>query len=70
MENLGGGDEMTIYTVGQAAEMLSVSDYTLRDWLRTGKIKGSKIGGGRLWRLTSKQIEEYMESCEREGQNE
>lgn len=55
---------MEIYTIGQAAEKLSVSDYTLREWLRNGKIKGSKIGNGRLWRITEDQIKEYLDKCQ------
>lgn len=55
---------MEIFTIGQAAKKLSVSDYTLRDWLRKGKIKGSKIGNGRLWRITEDQIKEYLDKCQ------
>ena len=55
---------MAIYTVGQAAKILSVSDYALRMWLRDGVIKGSKIGAGRLWRITDESISEFMKSSE------
>ena len=52
---------MEIYTVGQAAEKLSVSTYILRAWLRNGSIKGSKIGGGKLWRITDDAIREFLQ---------
>lgn len=51
---------MEIYTVEQVAEMLSVGCYTIREWLRTGKLHGHKIGS--LWRITIDDIEELLES--------
>ena len=58
-----------IYTIAQAAEKLSVSDHALREWLRAGIIKGSKIGGGRLWRITDEQLDDYLKKCETEGKH-
>ena len=51
---------MEIYTVEQVAEKLSVGVYTIRDWLKTGKLHGHKIGS--LWRITSKDIEVMLQS--------
>jgi len=50
----------TIYTPQQAAELLSVSEFTLMDWLRKGKIRGVKVG--RLWRVREQDIEEFLEA--------
>ena len=60
---------MEIYTVGQAAKLLSVSDIALRDWLRNGKLRGSKIGGGKLWRVTDEAIAEFVKSGEQSATN-
>lgn len=49
---------MEIYTPEQVAEMLSVGVFTVREWLRNGKLKGSKIGS--LWRITRSDIEEML----------
>ena len=51
---------MQIYTVNQAAERMSVSSDTVRVWLRAGLIKGIKIGGGRMWRVTEDAIQEFL----------
>lgn len=49
---------MEIYTPEQVAEMLSVGVFTIREWLRSGKLKGSKIGS--LWRITRADIDELL----------
>ena len=50
---------MEIYTVEQAAEKLTVSPGTIREWLRNGTLPGHKAG--RFWRITDKDIEEMLE---------
>jgi excisionase family DNA binding protein len=51
-----------ILTPEDAAEMLQVSPGTVRKWLRKGLLKGTKVGGGRLWRISESTIAEYMKS--------
>jgi excisionase family DNA binding protein len=55
-----------VYTPEGAAEALLVSPKTIRDWLRTGKLKGIKIG--RLWRVRESDLEEFLKSPPQEGQ--
>lgn len=55
---------MQIYTVGQAAERLSVSPPTVRTWLHDGLLRGSKIGGGKVWRVTEDAIQEFLKQGE------
>lgn len=43
-----------LLTVGQASEKLSVPEKTVRDWLRSGKLKGLKVG--KLWRIPEVEI--------------
>jgi excisionase family DNA binding protein len=56
---------MHIYTAKQAAALLAVSEQTVRVWLRNGLLKGSKIGAGRMWRITGEAIAEIMKNCEK-----
>jgi len=42
-------------TVEQAAEYLQLSPYTIRQWLRTGKLPGRKIG--RVYRILDSDLE-------------
>lgn len=50
----------TYYTVAEIAEMLSLSPYTIREWCKSGKIKGIKIG--RDWRISRDALKEYVNS--------
>lgn len=45
-------------TVKEAAENYNLSQKTLKDWLRAGKVKGEKIG--RSWRIKEDDIREYL----------
>lgn len=47
-----------ILTVAQAAKRLQVSERTLCDWLRTGKIPGRKIG--KVWRMSEDALEDFL----------
>lgn len=58
--------EIKVYTVEQAAKKLSVSDQTVRLWLREGLIKGTKIGDGRIWRITEEAITEFLKRGEKQ----
>lgn len=43
------------YTVEQIAELFAVTPATVREWLKTGKLKGSKPGGSQ-WRISQEQF--------------
>ena len=47
-----------ILTVPQAAEQLQVSERTVYEWLRNGKIPGRKIG--KVWRLSEDAIMDFL----------
>jgi excisionase family DNA binding protein len=63
---------LTIYTVGQTAEILGVHVQTMREWLRNGTLKGSKIGSGSIdskgtkWRITEESIQAFLKRGERQ----
>ena len=47
-----------ILTVSQAAEQLQVSQRTVYEWLRDGKLPGRKIG--KVWRLSADAIVDFL----------
>jgi excisionase family DNA binding protein len=54
-----------VYTPEGAAEALMVSPKTIREWLRTGKLKGVKIG--RLWRVRESDLQEFLQTGPPQG---
>jgi excisionase family DNA binding protein len=48
-----------ILTLEQAANRAQVAVKTMREWLRTGKLKGIKAG--RLWRVRARDLERFFE---------
>lgn len=46
-----------MYTVPEVAERLRLHQQTIREWLRTGKIKGIRLGGTKAgWRIPAAEI--------------
>ena len=43
----------------EAANLISVSPRSIREWLRKGKIKGVKAG--RLWRIREGDLEKFLD---------
>ncbi len=56
------------FTPEEAAKILKVSPQTLRRWLRTGSIRGTKVGDGKLWRISQSTIDQYLESRNKDEQ--
>lgn len=48
-----------VYTPEEAAQILKLSTRTIREYLRTGKITGAKIG--KEWRITEEQIRKFLD---------
>jgi excisionase family DNA binding protein len=57
-----------VYTPEGAAEALMVSSKTIREWLRTGKLKGVKVG--RRWRIRERDLEELLHTGPPQGGSE
>ena len=51
-----------LLTPEDAAKALVVKPETVREWLRTGKLKGVKMG--RLWRVRERDLEAFLERKE------
>ena len=44
-----------LFSVEQAAKALAVSHWTLRSWLKTGRLRGAKVGARRVIRESGLQ---------------
>jgi excisionase family DNA binding protein len=44
-----------LYSVDEAAEMLRLSHWTIWSWLKTGKLRGAKVGDRRVIRESELQ---------------
>jgi putative molybdopterin biosynthesis protein len=58
-----GGDILDeVFTPKEVAAKLKVSERTINEWLRNGKLKASKLG--RQWRITEQQLNEFLKDHE------
>ena len=48
-----------LYSVEEAAGALGISPLTLGDWLRAGKIIGTKVG--KKWRITESDLQAFID---------
>jgi len=53
-----------LLTPDDAAALLQVSPGTVRGWLRKGVINGTKVGGGRLWRISESTINDFVKAAQ------
>jgi excisionase family DNA binding protein len=53
-----------LLTPDDAAALLQVSPGTVRKWLRKGLIKGTKVGDGKLWRISESTINEFVKAAQ------
>ena len=53
------------FTIRGIANLWSVSEQTVRNLLRTGKLKGFKVGRG--WRVSTEALRQYEESGQRDA---
>lgn len=49
---------MKLYDVAKTANLLQLSPLTIRKWLRSGKLKGVKIG--KEWRISDEELKELF----------
>lgn len=57
-----------LYTVEQAAEILQVKPATVREWLRTKKLKG--VLAGRFWRIKESDLQTFLREPNGESSEE
>lgn len=58
----------TLYTIPELQEMLGLSDRSLRQYFREGRLKGRKIG--KAWHITEKHLKEFLRGTEEERASE
>ena len=49
---------MTIYTLQEASAIVKISERTLREYIKQGKLKAVKLGN--YWRITEENLVEFM----------
>jgi len=49
-----------LLTPEQAAERLSISPLTVKDWLRSGKLPVTKVGDKGLLRIRERDLNDYI----------
>jgi excisionase family DNA binding protein len=52
---------MDLLTVEEAAQRLKVTPYTIRKWLRQGRLRGIKVAGGQRWRIRAEDLDALIE---------
>lgn len=58
-------DGVKLYTVEEVSRLLAVTERTLREYLKAGKLKGRKIAG--RWHVTEKALHDYVSAPERDA---
>ncbi len=51
-----------LLTTEEAAKRIGVKQTTVRTWLNKGLLEGTKVGGGKLWRISEDELEEFISS--------
>ena len=58
-----------LLTTEEAAKLIGVKQTTVRTWLNKGLLEGTKVGGGKLWRVREEAIEEFLSKKKTRPQN-
>ena len=48
------------YSTEEAAKLIGVKQTTVRSWLSKGLLDGTKVGDGKLWRISEDAIEDFL----------
>jgi excisionase family DNA binding protein len=55
------------FTTEQIAAQLQVSEFSVRRWLRTGRLRGVNFGGGSGWRVKDSDLRAFLEAQQRQS---
>jgi excisionase family DNA binding protein len=56
-----------LLTVPEVAEKLSVTEETVRRWLRSGKLQGTFLSRRAGWRIRPESVDKLLEVLDQEG---
>ncbi len=60
-----------LLTLDEVSQRLGVSVYTLRLWLREGRLKGFRMGGSKLgWRVREVDLDRFIDEMANEPRSE
>lgn len=59
-------EDVKLYIPEEVADLLGFKTRTIKEWLRTGKIPGIKIGNN--WRVRQKDLAEFLEKQKSGGE--
>jgi putative resolvase len=48
-----------LYNIGEVAQYLGMSKDTIMTWIRSGRLKASRIG--RFWRIRARDLERFID---------
>lgn len=48
-------------SIADVCEQLNLSAATVRSMLRSGELRGIQMGGKRTWRVSSQELEDYIQ---------
>ena len=68
MENSHREAAQEVYTLQETAAILKVTTRTVRNWIKKGLIRASKLG--RIWRIRREEIDRLLRRSEPEIQND
>ena len=51
--------EIRVYTLDEVADILKLTKRTLYSYIKSGKLKASKIG--KYWRVSSKALQDFID---------
>ena len=65
----GGMEGERMLTVRQVAERLQVHVITVQRWLRSGRLRGIRLGGTKAgWRIPASELQRFLSAGGSEGQ--
>lgn len=60
--------ELELYTVEELSGLMGIQERTIREYLKSGKIRGRKLA--KRWYVTEEALREYFEAEEPEPEEE
>ncbi len=62
-EGIAAMADEDLMTVPEVATRVRVTEYTVRHWLQTGRLKGYRLGGNRAgWRIREADFNQFLEA--------